>query len=253
MLPPADSGPPPPITRERFLLTPRVVALIEVLLCSDYPTQLALAGTFATFGIVPLDSSGALRVSYVVWLSFLDTGLLVALILLFLAAHGESPRRVLFGNRPVGREAVAGVPLVFVALGIGVLVLAPIQHFAPWLHTVPNNPLQALLHTPRNALLFSAVVIVAGGVREEIQRAFILHRFEQWLGGGAVGVIVASTAFGAGHFIQGADAVIATALLGAFWGVVYLRRRSMVAPMVSHTGFDLLQILQAFVGGANAI
>ena len=253
MLPPADSAPPPPTTRERPLWAPRVVALIEVLLCSDYPTQFALGGTFAAFGIAPFDSAGALRVSYVVWLSFLDAALLVGLILLFLAAHGESPRRVLFGDRPVAREAVAGVPLVFVALGIGVAVLVPIQHFAPWLHTVPNNPLQALLHTPQNALLFSAVVIVAGGVREEIQRAFILHRFEQWLGGGTVGIIVASTAFGAGHLLQGVDAAIATGLLGAFWGVVYLRRRSIAAPMISHAGFDLLQILQAFVGGTSAM
>ncbi len=246
MLPPADSELPPPPTRERPAWAPRVVAVIEVLLCSDYPTQFALGGTFAAFGIAPFDSAGALRVGYVVWLSFLDAGLLIGLILLFLAAHGESPRKVLFGNRPVGREAIVGVPLVFVALGIGVLVLAPIQRFAPWLHTVPNNPLQALLHTRRNALLFAAVVIVAGGIREEIQRAFILHRFEQWLGGGTVGIIVASTAFGAGHFIQGVDAAIATGLLGAFWGVVYLRRRSIAAPMVSHAGFDLLQILQAF-------
>ena len=31
-------------------------------------------------------------------------------------------------------------------------------------------------------------------------------------------------------------------ILGAFWGVIYLRRRSMVSPMISHAGFDLLQI-----------
>jgi hypothetical protein len=29
--------------------------------------------------------------------------------------------------------------------------------------------------------------------------------------------------------------------------VVYLRRRSCVAPMVSHSGFDLVQILQFLV------
>jgi membrane protease YdiL (CAAX protease family) len=90
-------------------------------------------------------------------------------------------------------------------------------------------------------------VIVAGGIREEIQRAFLLHRFEQWLGGGGVGVLVTSVAFGAGHLIQGVDAAIATGLLGAFWGVVYLRRRSIVAPMISHAGFDLLQIAFQFL------
>ena len=57
-------------------------------------------------------------------------------------------------------------------------------------------------------------------------------------------VAVTSAAFGAGHFVQGVDASIATGLLGAFWGLTYLRRRSCVAPMVSHAGFDLVQVVQ---------
>ncbi len=243
MLPSPD---PDPLPRHGPGWAPRLVAIVEILLCSDYPTQLVIGALLATSGVGSFDAHGALAARYVVILSLADAVVLVALILLLLAAHGESPRAVLLGRRPIAREAAAGVPLVFVALGIGILVLAPIQHFAPWLHTVPHNPLQALIRTPRNALLFAIVVIVAGGVREEIQRAFILSRFERWLGGGGVGVVVSSIAFGAGHLLQGADAAIATGLLGAFWGVVYLRRRSIVAPMVSHAGFDLLQIAQAF-------
>jgi membrane protease YdiL (CAAX protease family) len=218
------------------------VAIVEILLCSDYPTQFGIGGLLTVAGYGPFGAHGALRVSYVVAVSLADAVVLVAMIVLFLWAHGERPRDVLLGRRPIAREAAAGAPLVLVALGIGILVLAPIQRFAPWLHTVPHNPLQALIRTPRNALLFAVVVIVAGGFREEIQRAFILSRFERWLGGGTVGVLVSSAAFGAGHLLQGADAAIATGLLGAFWGVVYLRRRSIVAPMVSHAGFDLLQI-----------
>ena len=105
------------------------------------------------------------------------------------------------------------------------------------------------MRTRRDAAVFAVVVVVAGGVREEIQRAFLLHRFEQWLGGGAVGVAIVSVAFGSGHLLQGLDAAVATGVLGAFWGVVYLRRRSMVAPMVSHAGFNLLQLAQFFVVG----
>jgi membrane protease YdiL (CAAX protease family) len=59
--------------------------------------------------------------------------------------------------------------------------------------------------------------------------------------------VVSSVAFGAGHFIQGADAAVATGVLGAFWGAVYLRRRSIGAPMVSHAGFNLVQVLQYLV------
>ena len=40
------------------------------------------------------------------------------------------------------------------------------------------------------------------------------------------------------------NTLVALAVLGALWGVTYVRRRSIVAPMVSHAGFDLLQILQ---------
>ena len=86
-------------------------------------------------------------------------------------------------------------------------------------------------------------------MREEIQRAFLLHRFEQSLGGGVVGILVVSVVFGSGHLLQGVDAAVATGILGAFWGVVYLRRRSAVAPMVAHSAFNLLQLVQFIVIG----
>ena len=226
----------------------RIVALIEILLCSDFPTQIALGATFAALGYAPFDH-GHLSLRYVVFLSLSDTAALVTLVFVFLLAHGERPRDVLLGRRAVTQEAALGIPLVLAALAIGVAVLLSIQRFAPSLHTVEHNPLQELLKSPRDAWWLALVVLVAGGVREEIQRAFLLHRFDVWLGGEAVGVVVTSAAFGAGHFLQGADAAIATSLLGAFWSVIYLRRRSCVAPMVSHAGFDLMQIAQYFVAG----
>lgn len=228
-------------------LVGRVVALLEVLLCSDLPTQLALAATFTAFGYGPLDAAGQLRIGYVVGLSLIDSVMLVGLVLLFLRAHGERPRDVIIGRRPVA-EAILGVPLALAALAIGLGVLLTIRLVAPGLHTVERNPLEALLGSPRDVWLFVLVAIVAGGVREEVQRAFLLHRFDTWLGGAKFGVLVTSAAFGAGHLLQGADAAVATGLLGAFWGVVYLRRRLAVAPMVSHAGFDLLQIAQVFFG-----
>jgi membrane protease YdiL (CAAX protease family) len=58
---------------------------------------------------------------------------------------------------------------------------------------------------------------------------------------------VVSIAFGAGHFVQGWDAAVATALLGLTWGVLYLRRRSIVAPVVSHAAYNVMQILQVLM------
>ncbi len=231
-------------TPRRRVWPPRAIAALEVLLCSDYPTQFALASTLAAFGVGAFDRHGQLRVSYVVGLSLGDTVLLLGLVLLFIRAHGERAGDVFLGRRPVLEEILRGLPLTFAALLIGAMVLLAIQRFAPSLHTVAHNPLQDLVTTRARAWLFGLVVIVAGGLREELQRAFLLHRFEQSLGGGALGVLITSAAFGGGHLLQGVDAAIATGLLGAFWGFVYLRRRSAVASIVSHSGFDLLQIVQ---------
>jgi membrane protease YdiL (CAAX protease family) len=227
----------------------RTVALIEVILCSDYPTQFVLNATFLALGFHAQGPNGGLNFGFVMALSLADTVFLVGLIMLFLVAHGESPSEVFFGGKPVVPEVRAGIPLTFVAFAIALLVLVTVRAVAPWLHTVEHNPLQDLMRTPGNALLFAGLVVVAGGIREELQRAFLLRRFERSLGGASVGIVVASTAFGVGHFVQGVDAVIATALLGAFWGIVYLRRRSVIAPMVSHSGFDLLQVVQFIATG----
>jgi membrane protease YdiL (CAAX protease family) len=197
-------------------------------------------------GFSPLKANGQLSLGYVVTLSLVDTVLLIGLIVLFLQSHGERLRDVLLGARPIEGEVRLGATLALAALAIGVAVLALIQAFAPSLHNVGHNPLQDLIHGPRSAAIFAIVVIVAGGVREEIQRAFILHRFSVWLGGGMVGVVVGSAAFGAGHLVQGYDAAITTGLLGVFWGLLYLRRRSVLAPMISHSGFNLIELLTYF-------
>jgi len=115
---------------------------------------------------------------------------------------------------------------------------------------VPHNPLQDLADTRLDAILLAFTVMIAGGIREEIQRGFVLRRFEQYLGGGTVGIIVFSVLFGLGHIEQGYDVSVATAVLGAFWGVIYLRRRSVIGPMIGHAGFNLAQVLKLIAVGA---
>jgi CAAX protease family protein len=235
---------PEPLASTGPSLSARVVALLEVLLCSDYPTQLALGSTLMALGYTPNAANGELQIGFVVTLSLVDTALLLGLIVFFLMAHGERPRDVFLGRRPAVSEVSFGLPLVLVALAIGVVLLAAIQLLAPSLHTVGHNPLQDLIRSPRDIWWFALIVVIAGGVREELQRAFLLHRFEHWLGGAKAGLVITSLSFGVGHLLQGADAAITTGTLGVFWGMVYLRRRSAIAPIVSHSGFNLLQIAQ---------
>jgi uncharacterized protein len=254
--PPIPGEAEEPETRPHWLDAPRpspvavrLGALFEVILCSGFPTQVFIALVLSVVGLTPLTADHPITAAFVVTLSLADAVLLVGLVLAFLYLHGERPRDVLVGSRPVWREAIRGVLLIPVVFVLAVLILATLQQIAPSLHNVPHNPLESLIRTPATAALFALVAVVSGGVREEVQRAFILHRFEQHLGGGALGVVVFSVMFGSGHVIQGWDAAVTTAVLGAFWGVIYLIRRSVVAPMVSHGGFNLAQILRVALQG----
>ena len=64
-------------------------------------------------------------------------------------------------------------------------------------------------------------------------------------------MVVLSVAFGLGHALQGWDAAIATGTLGAFWAIVYLRRRSSIAPIISHAGFNSIEVLRVAMGGGG--
>ena len=104
-----------------------------------------------------------------------------------------------------------GLALIPASFFVVIVVLLVVQLVVPWLRNVPHNPLQDLVRNRWDAVIFAFVVMIAGGVREEIQRGFVLRRFEQYLGGGAVGLVVFSALFGLGHLEQGRDVALATA------------------------------------------
>ena len=227
-----------------------MTALFEILVCSGFPTQLMLALVLRTLGLSATGPTGQLSLGYVVALSLGDAVVLLGLIFYFLSLHGESPRDVFLGTRPPRREINLGLlltPLMVIAV---IASLSAIHVLWPGLRNVPENPLGALLQSPGQALVFLTVAVGAGGLREELQRAFVLRRFQQNLGAGWIGLVLFSVAFGLGHYIQGWDAVIVTTALGAIWGVLYLRRRSIVSAVVSHSGFNIAEILIVLSGAA---
>ena len=216
----------------------RVTASLEVLLCSGFPTQLALGASLATMACAD-DGFGQL---------------LLTCVVLRLAAGYGAPRRAHPGVPVASRRAPAGRflrhptlaprgagrnPLTFVALGlalggadghpaVGALASQRVEH-----------PLQELIRTPGDVALFAIVVVVAGGVREELQRAFLLHWFERSLGGGGFGVVVTSPSFGAGHLLQGSDAVSRPDSSARSGSMIYLRPTlARPAPMVSPLGLQ---------------
>lgn len=222
----------------------RAGAILEVIMCSGFPTQILLIAALRGFGMSTQNGSGGLNPRFVFTVSMLDALLIIGLVVLLLRAHRESAREVLLGRVRMLREVVIGLALVPVVFLVVATILAIVLTWAPQLHNVARNPLEDMLTNRTDAAIFAVVVMVAGGVREEVQRGFIVHRFGQYLGGGLYGVLFYSVFFGLGHYEQGYDAAIATAVLGFIWGLTYLVRGSIVAPVVSHAGFNLAQVLK---------
>lgn len=147
----------------------RIASLVEVLVCSGFPTQIGVTLLLAALGVPAMTRSGTLSLAYLVWLSLIDTALIVALCVLFLRARAERPARIFLGDRAVGREVMTGLALLPVVFVLLVTAAGLIQWLAPGLRAT-TNPFEDLLRHPFDAAVFALVAIVAGGLREEVQQ-----------------------------------------------------------------------------------
>ena len=242
--PPVDPSETPVELPTRTLPIERLGGFIEVFLCSGLPTQLLVFQLLTYFGMTSQAADGGWAPAFVVSMALIDMVLVLLLIGVFLRAHGEPLSEFVVGPRRPGREVLLGMTLIPAAFVQVIVVLAVILAIRPALHNVDVNPFERMLQTPRDAAIFAVVAMLAGGVREEVQRAFIVRRFDQYLGGALIGIVIYSIVFGLGHIEQGYAAAIATGSLGATWAIVYWRRQSIIAPLISHAGFNLLQLVK---------
>jgi membrane protease YdiL (CAAX protease family) len=246
-----DTTMPPPLEARPGRQTRRLMALVEVIAASGFPSQLGLSLLLIGLGVQPIDERGGLALRYVAMVWVLDVVVLLGFISWRLRATGESLRTLLLGTKAVRRELLLGLALVPLLLAVVTVVLGGIRLAVPALHNVATNPFEGLVRSALDAWTLGAMAVLSGGIKEEAQRAFVLHRFEEHLGGAWVGLVPFSVVFGLGHFIQGWDIGVVTTLLGLFWGVLYLQRRSATASVVSHSGFNVVQILQFTLFGAS--
>jgi membrane protease YdiL (CAAX protease family) len=140
------------------------------------------------------------------------------------------------------RNAAIGLALVPALFLINGIVAFLFKVYLPKYY-VEQNPLVQNVHTTQQLGFFVFSALVAGGVKEEIQRAFILNRFRTYLGGAGAGLVLWSLAFGAGHYVQGVQGIVIASLYGFTFGVIYLASGSLIAPIVAHGAYDTLAIL----------
>ena len=173
--------------------------------------------------------------------------LVFAAIFLLLRLEGEGFDRLGVTHREWPRHLGLGLAIglvMFVGLNV---VLDSVMNSL--IHRPPSGgpSITMFFKDPRNLLAWLPIGIFGGGVVEELERIFVLTRFEKWLGrpGLVLAVALSSAMFGYGHLYQGVGTAIATTLSGVAFSLVYLRRRSALEPITAHAFSDVLAMLGA--------
>ena len=232
---------PPPIRPPENRLLERFQAGLEVLLLSGLVSGFFAAIPFS-YRIKKGSAPGHLDTAVVVGSLLLDA--CITFILLWIVMHAHRERLQDFGMRAQRwkEHAVVGLALVPVLFFANALITQLFRLYLPQFY-LDRNPLTEVIKTPFDLGFFILSAWIAGGIKEELQRAFILTRFRHHLGGSGLGLFVWSVAFGAGHYVQGLQGMVAATLFGFLFGAVYLMRRSLVAPIVAHGVYDTLALL----------
>ena len=167
---------------------------------------------------------------------------LVSLIAYFLWHNREPPGRIGCTLRNPGKEILLGIGLfllLFPASGLMETLFHGLGLSGP---PMPQPHFLSVRGTGETVLALVLVVVVA--VSEEvIFRGYLIARLREATGSSAVAVLVSAFVFSLGHGYEGTAGVATVGVMGLIYALVYLQRRSLVAPVTMHLLQDLLSIV----------
>jgi membrane protease YdiL (CAAX protease family) len=167
---------------------------------------------------------------------------LVSLIAFFLWRNGELVGMVGWKASGAGREIVLGLTLFLPFLAVTSVIERVFQ--AAGLST-PSMPLPRFLTAAGlgEYALASLLVVVVAIAEETIFRGYLLLRLRAVTQSTAAAALLSAFVFSLGHGYEGAAGVATVGVMGLIFAVIYLWRRSLVAPVVMHFLQDFLGIV----------
>jgi len=233
------SEPPSPPQSPKPDLISRFGKILEIIL-AGIASSLVVPILFAVCGI------GGLAILesawYLVPFLLIEATLTLLIIWGILRLNGETFKDLAWSWVLWKQEALIGLaflPLLFVTTFV---VGLSFRLFFPT-YVTEINPLLNLIQTRSELLLFLISSVLVGGFKEEIQRAFVLVRFGSHLGGMRIGLILWGLFFAYGHMMQGVDNAAGAGALGLIFGILYMWRRNLVAPIVAHAAYDVTTLI----------
>lgn len=235
---------------QKKLWADKIQALMEVLLLSGFFSSFVAS---LPFSFRSQKGSFLLNdIRLVTGFLILEASITLILLMIVFRLHGESWTSLGFRKEAWLQDSLLAVGLIPVLFLINIVISEAFRIFLPSYYT-ERNPLVDLIRTPRDLMLFVFSGVYAGGIKEELQRAFIIRRFDHHLGGAKLGLILWSIVFGAGHYLQGMQGTIAAGIFGLLFGMLYLLRKSLIPPILAHGLYDTVALMSYwfFISGGK--
>jgi len=165
---------------------------------------------------------------------------LVSLILFFIWRNKEPATSIGWRFKSSKKEIAFGI-MLFIPFSLATSLLEKGLQTAGL--SVPSTPLPSFLAARGlgEFLLAFLLVVIVALAEETIFRGYLLLRFRAVTANQAVAVLLSAAVFSLGHGYEGSAGVVTVGVMGLVFALIYLWRRSLVAPMVMH-------FLQDFIG-----
>jgi membrane protease YdiL (CAAX protease family) len=167
---------------------------------------------------------------------------LVTLVCFFLWHNGEKFSRIGWTSKGYVREIIIGI-LLYVPL------IYALSFAEKWLQSAglsfPKGHIPSFLQPAGigQQIVATLMILVVAFSEETIFRGYLVLRFKSITGSLVATVVLSSIIFSIGHGYEGAGGVVIVGIMGAAFAVIYLWRKSLVAPIVMHFMQDFLAIV----------
>ena len=221
--------------------TQRLRALFEILLLSGVPSSFLAMYCFSF--IYGGASQSLLKDPRILALFLIfESGITYSLLFAVLKVHGETMQSIGLHRNRWKSHFIVGLIVVPFLFAVNDIVVWVLQVYLPRYY-MKGNPIIDNIRTSQDLALTLVAAIIAGGILEELQRALILNRFSRYLGGAPIGLVLWSIIFGMGHYLQGTQAIVSAGIYSIIFGMLYLLRRSLIAPITAHCIYNTLTLL----------
>jgi membrane protease YdiL (CAAX protease family) len=167
---------------------------------------------------------------------------LVFLILFFLWRNGERVSEIGWKVGNKWKDAIIGIAIFIPFFFSASLVDRLLKELG---FSAPSTPLPFSAATRSYSEIFLGLllVVIVAWAEETIFRGYLILRFKTITGSPLAAVLISSFVFSLGHGYEGSAGVVTVGFMGFVFGLVYLWRKSLVAPITIHFLQDLSSIL----------